>query len=65
MAETTIRRYGPVNWSETVREHVKPQLGHNDDSAVTPESVQQWLSNFDECASDFRKAHESLISKIK
>jgi hypothetical protein len=65
MTDKQPRRYGPVAWPASMLERVYKVIGRNDDTPVSAEIVERWVSNFKKLSGRFRANHKPLISRLK
>ncbi len=65
MTNQPARTYGPVQWSDSVRERACTINSENNDKPVTGETVDQWVSNFDRLSGKIREDHEALLAKLE
>ncbi len=65
MTDKQPRQYGPVAWSESMRERIYKIIGKNDDEPANEKIVDGWVSNFEKLSGRFRDDLKSLISGLK
>jgi hypothetical protein len=59
------RKFGPVEWSDSVLEQIYNCPTENNDSPVTKEIVKGWVDYFDKHAQDFRDGHKGILAQIQ
>lgn len=66
MAERLNQKtYGPREWPTNLLDRAYRVLTDNNDNPVTQDIVDGWVRNFERHSTEFRTAHQGLITQLK